>query len=108
MNWVTLIAGVVLILAPFVTGYSGTPMTLWTSLFMGAVIALLGCMKLYKWAAVAGVVTIVAPWILGFSGIGTALGMCLAVGIVVTAVAGYKGVFAKKNDQFTTAQQRSA
>jgi hypothetical protein len=93
MNWITIVAGVVLFLAPFVTGYSGTPSALWTSLIMGVVIAVLGYMKSYKWAAFAGVITFIAPWVMGFSGIGAALWTSLIVGGVVAIADGYRGFF---------------
>ncbi len=96
MYWIILIDGALLFLAPFLTGYSGTPVALWTSLVLGALIAFLGYKRLYKWAAGAGVITIIAPWILGFSGIRPALGMCLAAGIVVTILAGYLGFFSEE------------
>lgn len=103
MNWVTIISGVVLFLAPFVFGYSGQPAALWTSLVMGAVIAILGFMQSYKWAAGAGVVTFVAPWILGFSGISAALWSCLIVGALVAILAGIRGF-----SQAGSVQQRHA
>ena len=93
MNWVTVIAGVVLFLAPFIAGYSGTPSALWASLILGVVIAALGYMKNYKWAAIAGLLTFIAPWILGFSGIGAALWSCLVLGGVVAILDGYRGFF---------------
>lgn len=105
MNWVTIIAGVALFLAPFVFGYSGNPAALWTSLVMGVVIAVLGYLKAYKWAAGMGVVTFVAPWILGFSGIGAALWSCLIVGGLVAILAGYSGFLAEDSG---SVQQRHA
>ena len=96
MKWATVISGVLLVLAPFVLGYSGTPAALWTSLVMGIVIAILGLAQSYKWAAGAGVVTFVAPWILGFSGIGAALWSCLILGGLVLILAGYRGFFSEE------------
>jgi hypothetical protein len=93
MNWVTIVAGALLFIAPFLTGYSGTPWALWTSLVMGVVIVALGFMQSYKWAAIAGVVTFFAPWVLGFNGIGAALWTCLIVGGVVAIMDGYRGFF---------------
>jgi hypothetical protein len=93
MNWVTVIAGVILFFAPFLAGYSGNPTGLWTSLIMGAVIVVLGYMKNYKWAAIIGLLTFIAPWVLGFSGIGAALWSCLLLGGVVAILDGYRGFF---------------
>ena len=108
MNWVTIIAGVVLFLAPFVFAYSGTPAALWTSLIMGVVIAFLGYKQSYKWAAGMGLVTLVAPWILGFSGIGAALWSCLILGGLVLILAGYRGFFSEEAKSSSSPQQHQA
>ena len=95
-KWVTIISGALLFLAPFVFGYSGTPVALWTSVIMGVlmvVLGFLGSVLSYKWAAGAGVVTFVAPLVLGFSGISTALWSCLILGGLVILLAGYYGFF---------------
>ena len=89
MNWVTMIGGVVLFFAPFITGYSNNPAALWTSLIMGVVLVVLGYLKQYIWAAVAGLVVFVAPWLLGFSSISAALWNCLMIGGVVAIGNGY-------------------
>lgn len=96
MKWVNVISGVVLFLAPFVFGYSGTPAALWTGLIMGVVIAVLGFMQSYKWLAGAGLLTILAPFIFGFSGIGGALWICLIVGALVLIMDGYRGFLSKE------------
>lgn len=83
MNWVTMIGGITLFLAPFISGYSNSPAALWTSLILGALIAVLGYMKNHTWAAVAGLVAFVAPWALGFSGIPAALWNYVVIGAVV-------------------------
>jgi hypothetical protein len=93
MNWVTIVGGVVLFLSPFIKGYTGTPAALWTSLIMGVVLAALGYMKNYKWAAVAGLVAFVAPWVFGFSGVSAALWTCRAIGGVIAIADGYQGFF---------------
>ena len=95
-KWVTIISGALLILAPFVLGYSGTSVALWTSVIMGVlmvILGFLGSVLSYKWAAGAGVVTFVAPLVLGFSGISTALWSCLILGGLVILLAGYYGFF---------------
>lgn len=89
MNWVTMIGGIALFLAPFISGYSSSPAALWTSLIMGVMIAVLGYMKNYTWAAVAGLVTFVAPWAFGFNGIPAALWNYVVIGAVVAIGNGY-------------------
>jgi lysylphosphatidylglycerol synthetase-like protein (DUF2156 family) len=93
MNWVTIIGGVALFLAPFTTGYTGTPAALWTSLIMGVTIAVLGYLKNYKWAAVAGLITFVAPMLLGFSNDSTAMWNCMVIGGVIAIADGYQAFF---------------
>lgn len=91
MNWVTMVGGAALFLAPFISGYTGTPAALWTNLIMGMVIAVLGYMKNYKWAAIAGLLTFVTPWVLGFSGVSAAQWNCLIIGGVIAIADGYQG-----------------
>jgi hypothetical protein len=93
MNWVTMVGGAVLFLAPFISGYTGAPAALWISLIMGAVIAVLGYMKNYQWAAIAGLLMVVAPWVFGFSGIHAAVWNCVTIGGVIAIADGYQGFF---------------
>jgi lysylphosphatidylglycerol synthetase-like protein (DUF2156 family) len=93
MNWVTMVGGAALFLAPFISGYTGTPAALWTSLIMGVLIAVLGYMKEYKWAAIAGLLTVVAPWVFGFSGVSAALWNCVTIGGVIAIADGHQGFF---------------
>ena len=93
MNWVTMVGGAVLFFAPLLSGYTGTPAALWTSLIMGVVIAVLGYRKDYKWAAIAGLLTFVAPRVLGFSGVNAALWNCSIIGGVLAIADGYQGFF---------------
>jgi hypothetical protein len=90
MNWVTAICGVVMVIAPFLFGYSGNPTALWTSLIIGIVIAVLGYLKSYKWTTAAGILTLLAGFVLGYSGVGAAASTYLAVGSLVTLLAGYQ------------------
>jgi len=108
MKWVNVISGVVLFLAPFVFGYSGTPAALWAGLIMGIVIAVLGFMNAHKWLTAAGMLTILAPFILGFSGVGAALWICLIFGILITLIDGYRGFFSGEAKSSGSPQQGHA
>ncbi len=108
MKWITVILGVALFLAPFVLGYSDNSRALWTSLIMGAVIAVLGYAVQFKVAAVIGVLTFVAPWIIGFDGNDNALWSCLVVGAATVLLTGYQGFFAQSNAETGSVQQRQA
>ena len=91
MNWVTIVGGVALLLAPFVSGYSGSSAALWTNLIMGMVIAVLGYKKNYKWAAVAGLLTFFAPLVFVFNHVNAALWNCQTIGGVIALADGYQG-----------------
>lgn len=91
MNWVTMVGGAALFLAPFISGYTGTPAALWTNLILGVVIAVLGYRKNYKWAALAGLLTLVAPRVFGFSDVGAAVWNCVSIGSVIAIADGYQG-----------------
>jgi len=93
MNWVTMIGGAALFLAPFISGYTGTPAALWTNLIMGVVIAVLGYMKNYKWAAIAGLLTAVAPWVFGFSAVSAAVWNCVTIGGMIAIADRHQGFF---------------
>jgi peptidoglycan/LPS O-acetylase OafA/YrhL len=45
MAWSTLILGAALVVAPFILGYSDNTMALWSSVLLGAVIALVSAYK---------------------------------------------------------------
>jgi hypothetical protein len=108
MNWVTIVLGVALFLAPFVFGYSGTPWALWTSLILGTVVAILGYKQTYKAAAIVGLVVFVAPWILGFSGVPGALWSYLLLGGAVALLAGYRGFISEKETQAGSVRHHAA
>lgn len=103
MNWVTMILGGLLFLAPFLSGFSGQPGLLWFSLIAGAVIALLGGLKQFKWAAGAGLVVLVWPWIFGFAGT-VAATWCWVIGAATLLAAGYQGFIVKRREQPTSNQ----
>jgi hypothetical protein len=88
-----MVGGAALFFAPFISGYTGTPAALWTNLIMGVLIAALGYMKNYKWAAMAGLLTVVAPRMLGFSGVSAALWNCVTIGGVIAIADGYQAFF---------------
>lgn len=91
MKRAIIISGVMMVVAPFLLGYRGNPAALWTSLIMGALIAILSYLKHFRWAMLAGMITFFLPFALGFSGVGTALWTCLIVSSLVTILAGYQG-----------------
>ena len=96
MLWTMSALGLALMLAPFVLNYSSNSAALWTSLILGAVIALVSGYKAVtkdteeweNWAAgIAGVLAVFAPYVLGFSGIAAALWTNVILGAAVAILA---------------------
>lgn len=104
MYWLTGILGVVLIIAPFILGYSSNQAALWSSMLIGLVVALVSLYKAlskdtarweYAVAAAMGLVAVFAPFMFGFSTIATAMWATIILGAIIAFVAGYQGFFAK-------------
>ena len=99
MYWITAFLGVVSIAAPFILGYSDTPMSMWTSLVIG--FALTGA-SLFEWAAegeqrweywvlgLAGVAAVIAPFILGLGLMSMSSWTMLVTGFIALGIAGIK------------------
>ena len=94
MKWLTVALGVLLFLAPFMSGYSGEAGSLWLSLLGGLAVALLGFFEQYKWTALIGLLLFVAPWVFGFGGTAAAT-WCWWIGGITAVLTGYKGFVAK-------------
>jgi hypothetical protein len=96
MLWTISVLGLALILAPYVLGYSGDTVPLWTSTILGAMIALASGHKVLakgteQWenwvAGIAGVLAVLAPYVLNFSGIAAALWTNVILGAAVAILA---------------------
>lgn len=92
MYWLTGVLGLVLILAPFGFGYSANATALWSSVILGAVVALASGYRAvargmaiweYWVAGIAGLLAVVAPFVLGFSAQATALEASIVLGAFV-------------------------
>lgn len=99
MYWATGILGFILALSPWIFGYSGNSVALWTSIFVGAatiVVSILEGMRAdrqqweYWTAGILGIVAIIAPFILGFSGYTNALWSSVVLGVLIVIFAGSK------------------
>lgn len=99
MYWVTGISGLLLVVAPFILGFSSSPVALWSSLILGAAVLVMSVIKAiaqdtanweYWVAGIAGLLAIIAPFILGFSALSTALGTSIVLGVVIAILAGYQ------------------
>lgn len=94
LNGISALAGLSLLLAPPLSGFTNTPMAAWNSWVIGAaILALAGAalVALKKWEAwtslVLGAWTLVSPWILGFSAVQGATAVHVLVGLAVIATA---------------------
>lgn len=102
MYWVISILGLALIAAPYVLGYSGSTNALWSSIIVGAVVAVVAGYKalakdVSRWedwvAGIAGLLAVIAPFVLGFSALTTAAWTSIVLGAVVAILAGYELFF---------------
>jgi hypothetical protein len=97
LSGLDIVAGVWLIIAPFVLGYSVVPAALWNDLLVGLAIIVLSAtrtagegyrMAWPSWTNVAlGVWLILAPFILGYSTITAALWNDIILGVIVGGLA---------------------
>lgn len=102
MFWVTGLAGLALIAAPWVLNYSNETNPLWASIIIGAVIALVSAYKAFardiaSWeywiAGIAGIAAVVAPFVLGFTALTAALWTLVIVGAFVAILSLYEVFF---------------
>lgn len=99
MYWITGILGLALAISPFVLGFSGDMVALWTSLIIGGVTLIVSLIEgaradREKWeywtAAILGLIAIAAPFVFGFSSQATATWTSVVVGILIAILAGSK------------------
>jgi hypothetical protein len=97
MYWATGILGLVLAVAPWIFGYSGNTVALWTSLIVGAATIIVSWIEgtqadrepwEYWTAAILGVVAIIAPFVFGFSRYTTAMWSTIVLGALIAVFAG--------------------
>jgi len=97
LDIISLIAGAVLFIAPWLFGFAGTAGAAWSAWIAGALIVIAGIWafadpaRWQGWAlGVLGVWSIVAPWLLGFAGLAGAMYLHLIAGLVVAAIAAWE------------------
>ncbi len=100
--WVTGILGVLFIIAPFVLGYTGTPVALWTTVILGAAILIFSAIKAgihdtadweYWITGILGLAAVVAPFVLGFSTLVQAEWTSIILGVLVVLFSAYRLLF---------------
>jgi len=94
LDVVNLIAGLCLMLAPWVFGFTGDAYAAWNAWIVGAVVALIAIGALVafaeweEWAdAILGVWAIISPWLLGFSALTAAATSHVVIGLIVAVLA---------------------
>lgn len=99
MYYLTGFLGLVLIVSPYLFGYSIDATALWTSLITGAILIVASIFEgvaadKERWeywvVGIMGVGAILAPFVLGFSALTAALWTLVIVGLVTILVAGAK------------------
>jgi len=100
MYWITGFVGLLFVAAPFALGYSDHAVALWTSVILGAAIALVSAIKGFlpeeraNWeywvAGLVGIAALIAPYALGFSDHAAALWSSLIIGAAVALLSGYQ------------------
>ena len=93
-DWVTLVAGIWLLVSPWVVGYAGDVAAMSNAVIFGIAIIVYSIVELSvpraweEWLMVAaGVWLIISPWVLGFSAETRAMWDMVIVGIVVALLA---------------------
>jgi len=96
-----IIAGLWLILSPFILGFYFNSGAFWNSLIVGAMVLVLAAVREWgadtdtNWASwvnlVLGIWLVVSPFIIGYSFITSALWNSVIVGILVAVFAGWSG-----------------
>ena len=91
---VNIVAGLVLLLSPWLFGFTGEPSAAWNAWILGIAIAVIAAVALYafyepeEWInVVLGIWAVIAPWALGFSAITAATWVHVIAGIVVAVLA---------------------
>lgn len=105
----SLIAGAILFLSPWVFGYAGEAAAAWNAWIFGALAAViaLGAVLSYRpwqeWVNLfAGLWTIVSPFALAFTGVSVAMTTHLLAGLVIAIASGTK-LWTSRNRPLSTA-----
>ncbi len=99
MYWITGALGFLLVIAPYMLGFTDNSAAFWTSGILGGLTLIVSAVEWVRrgtdrfeyWiAALAGLATVSAPFVLRFDHIATALWTSLTVGILLTIFASAK------------------
>jgi hypothetical protein len=96
-----IVAGLWLIISPFVLAYSGMQNALWNDVIIGIAVAALAAIRAGGWInqawlswvnLVLGAWVLVSPWVLGFTGDQTALWNNVITGAIVLILGGWSAL----------------
>ncbi len=96
-HWVNLLDGILLFIAPWVLGYSGTNSTAFSdALVLGALIVIFALVGLFVHTAgnwthwvvgILGILSFISPWVLGYSGLMPAFWANIVLGAIAVIFA---------------------
>jgi hypothetical protein len=98
MFYINMVLGLLLIIAPFALSYSNNPVALWSSVVIGAIIALASGYKAFakdtnRWEdwvdVLAGLVAVATPFVFGFSTMAAAMFTFIILGLIVALLSAY-------------------
>ncbi len=110
MYWATGILGILLIIAPFVLGFSSDTTAMWSCVVLGAITLIVSIIKaavhdLSNWeywvTGIMGILAIIAPFVLAFSVLPAALWSSVILGAITLILSAYQ-VFAQRPRQVPT------
>ena len=100
MFWISGLLGLLLGLSPFVFGYAGHAIALWTSIVLGALVILIAIIgqsstamdKRWEYWVIglSGLAAFIAPFVFGYSNVVTLLWSGLILGALLAVLDGYK------------------
>ncbi len=99
MFWATGILGILLIIAPFVLGFSSNSGAMWTGVILGIITLVVSIVKGLahdpsKWeywvTGIMGILAIIAPFVLGFTALTTAMWTCIILGVITLVLSAYE------------------
>ncbi len=108
MYWITGIIGVLLVIAPFVLGFTANPTALWTSVILGAAVVIVSVIKAlvqdaaqweYWLIGLLGILAIIAPFVLGFSNLTRPEWTNIILGALAIIFSAYQVFYAHQSTQ---------
>ncbi len=99
MYWATGILGILLIIAPFVLGFSSDLTAMWSCVILGAITLIVSIIKaavrdMANWeywvTGLMGILAIIAPFVLAFSTMTPALWSSVILGIIILVLSAYQ------------------